>query len=141
MDEKPREEGSILGELKLLGEQLGTAVKALWESEESKHLRQEIAEGITEASRQIDTALKSAQESEAAKEFSTQVRGAVDKARETDVAEKIGEGLATGLHELNAQLNKLLSSWEVRKAAEPETPPPAADMETGTTPHPPDTEA
>jgi len=130
MSEEPRQEDTILGELKLFGEQLGTAVKALWESEESKNLRQEIAEGITEAGRQIDTALKSAQESEAAKEFSTQVRGAVDKARETDVADKIEAGLVTGLRELNAQLNKLLSSWDVRKAAEPGTPPPPPDTET-----------
>jgi signal recognition particle GTPase len=131
MTEEKRPEGDIMGELKLLGEQLATAVKALWESEESKNLRREIADGIHEAGRQIDTAFKSAQESEAAKDLSSTVRDTVEKARESDVAVKIQEGLVAGLRELNAQLDRVLKSSEVHEAAEPPAPPP---------PPPPDVE-
>lgn len=130
MTQEPKpEEGSILHELTVLGQQLGSAVKALWESEESKTLRADIAEGIAEVGRQIDTAVQSAQESEAAKEFSTQVRATVEKAREADVAEQIEQGLVSGLRELNTHLAKLVSSWDTGKAPEPEAPPPPPNAE------------
>jgi hypothetical protein len=111
---------AILQELESLGEQLATAVKSLWESEESRKLRQDIGEGFVELGRQIDTALKSAQESEAAKEFSEQVKETVGKARESDVAGKMERGLLTGLQELNAEISKLIDSMEAREPAEAE---------------------
>lgn len=123
MSEEQKPTSDVLDELKLFGQQLGTAVKSLWESEESRTLRKEISEGLNEAVREMDKAVKSVQESDAAKELSQQVRGTMDKARESDITDKIQQGLVSGLRDLNTELGKLLSSWETKKPAEPPTPP------------------
>ncbi len=121
-EQKPRSE--ILGEIESLGQKLATAVRSLWESEDSRRLRQEIAEGFAGLGRQIDTAIKSAQESEAARQFSAQVKETVDKARESDIAGKVEQGLVSGLRELNEQLAKLIASLEKKE-------PPQAGPEGG----------
>jgi phage-related protein len=120
MTEEQKPSSEILDELEALGQQLVTAVKSLWESEDSRKLRQEIGEGFAELGQQIDTAVKSAQESEAVQQFEEQVKETVDKARESDVAGKLEQGLATGLRELNEQISKLVGSPEGKTEAEPE---------------------
>jgi len=114
----------LMEELQSLGEEMATAIRALWDSEDSRKLRKEIGDGFVELGQQIDTAVKSAQESEAAKQFSTQVKETMDKARESDVAGKVEEGLVTGLRELNKELAKLVGSLESREKgeAQPEEP-------------------
>jgi hypothetical protein len=112
----------MLEELHSLGRQLSKAIRSLWESEESQKLRQEIGDGFVELGRQLDSAVKSAQESEAAQQFSEQVKETVEKARASDVASQLEEGLVTGLREMNAQLSKLIRSAESKDAGagEPE---------------------
>jgi hypothetical protein len=130
MSEEQKPTGDVWGELKLFGQQLGSAVKSLWDSDESRNLRKEISDGLAEAVREMDKAVKTVQESDAAKEFSQQVRGTVDKARESDIADKIEQGLVAGLRDLNTELSKLLSSWETKKPAEPPAPPAPPATET-----------
>ena len=118
-----QEAGSeMLEELHSLGRQLSEAVKSLWESDDSRKLRQDIGDGFVELGRQLDSAVKSAQESEAAKQFSEQVKDTVEKARASDIASQVEEGLVTGLREMNTQLSKLIRSLEPKepKADEPE---------------------
>jgi hypothetical protein len=123
MSEEQKPTSDVLDELKLFGQQLGSAVKSVWDSDESRNLRKEISDGLAEAVREMDKAVKTVQESDAAKEFSQQVRGTVDKARESDIADKIEQGLVAGLRDLNTELSKLLSSWETKKPAEPPAQP------------------
>ena len=87
----------VLGEIQSLGQQLAQAVKSLWESEESRELRQEIGDGFVGLGRQMEDAVKSAQDSEAVQKFEEQVKGTVSKARESDVATKLEQGLVSGL--------------------------------------------
>jgi hypothetical protein len=118
MTEEQKPSSEILTELDALGQQLVTAVKALWLSEDSRRLRQELADGFAELGEQMDTAVRSAQESEAAKEFRVQVQEAMDKARQTDLAGKLEQSLVVGLRELNEQLSSLISSVEDKADAE-----------------------
>ena len=118
MTEEKKGGGEILDQLNALGEQLATAVRALWESEDARKVRQEIGEGFVELGHQIDDAMQKAKESEAAKDFETKVKETVDKARESDVAEQVQEGLVTGLRQLNEELSKLVGSLSAREAAE-----------------------
>ena len=115
-EQKPAEEqqagDQLVDELQSLGHQLVTAVKALWDSEESRKLRQEIGDGFVKLGHQLDEAIKSAQESEAGQEFKESVKETVDKARESDVAGKVQENLVTGLQKLNAELGKMVDSLE-----------------------------
>jgi len=127
MTEEQKSDSGIMEELLALGQELTTAVKALWESEDSRKLRQEIGDGFVELGQQVDTAVKSAQESEAGQQFSEQVKGAMDKARESDLTAKLEESLVLGLRELNAGLSSLVSSMKTGAPAEGE---PAAEAET-----------
>jgi phage-related protein len=127
MTEGQKPESGLMGELYTLGRQLTTAVKALWESEDSRRLRQEIGDGFMDLGQQLDAAIKSAQDSEAAKQFSEQVKATVDKARESDVAGQVEDGLVTGLRELNAAISKLVSSLDAHTTP---SEPPAADSGT-----------
>jgi S-methylmethionine-dependent homocysteine/selenocysteine methylase len=108
--EEEKRDGGLVAELYALGSQLTAAVKSLWESEDSRRLRDEIGEGFMELGRQLDSAVKSAQDSETAKQFSEQVKDAVDKARDSEIVEQLEEGLVTGLRELNAAIAKLVDS-------------------------------
>jgi NAD dependent epimerase/dehydratase family enzyme len=114
--------GELLAEFQMLGQQLATAVKSLWESEDSRRLRQQLSEGFAQLGQTIDSTIKSAQESEAAKQFSEQVKETVDKARTSDVTDKVEQGILTGLRELNEQISKLVGSMEKKQATttEPE---------------------
>ena len=123
MSEEQKPTSDVLDELRLFGQQLGSAVKSLWDSDESRNLRKEISDGLAEAVQEMDKAVKDVRESDAAKDFGQQVRGTVDKARESDIVGQIQQGLVTGLRDLNAELGKLLSSRETKKPAEPPTPP------------------
>jgi soluble cytochrome b562 len=114
--EERKEGGQILDEIEALGQELSAAVKALWESEESRKLRQDLREGFIELGRQLDTAVKSAQESEAAKEFGEQMKDTLDKARSSDLAGKLEQGLVSGLRELNQEVSKLVDSLQEKDA-------------------------
>jgi hypothetical protein len=125
--EKNQASGEILDELESLGTQLVTAVRALWDSEESRKLRQEIGDGFVQLGHQVDEGIKSAQESEAAKEFKVQVQETVDKARQSEVAGKLQQNLISGLRQLNAELGKLVGSLEPKDEPVDEPEPPTED--------------
>jgi hypothetical protein len=118
--EEKKSGGEILDELNALGEQLATAVKALWDSEDARQVRQEIGDGFVELGHQVDEAMKTARESEAAKDFEIKVKQTMDKARESDVAGQVQEGLVTGLRQLNEELSKWLGSLTPSEAPEAE---------------------
>lgn len=110
MTEEKKPGGEIVDELHALGEQLVTAVKALWDSDDARKVRQEIGDGFVELSHQVDEAIQKTKESEATKEFETKVKETVDKARESDVAGQVQEGLVTGLRQLNDEMSKWVGS-------------------------------
>ena len=121
--EEPKPTGDVLDELEALGQQLTTALKTFWESEDSRKMRQDLREGFAQFGQELDEAVKSAQESEAAKQFGEQVKDTMDKARQSDVAGQIQQGLATGLRKMNEELSKLIVSLQEEEGTEapPET--------------------
>jgi hypothetical protein len=122
MTEEEKSGGEIVDELHALGEQLVTAVKALWDSEDARNVRQEIGDGFVELGHQVDDAIKTARDSEATKEFETKVKETVDKARESDVAGQVQEGLVTGLRQLNEEMSKWVGSLTPTEAPEADAP-------------------
>lgn len=120
-----RPKSNLVQELQVLGQELSAAVKSLWESEESRRLREEIGAGFVELGHQLDSAVKAAQESEATRQFQGQIKETVEKARESDLVDKIEEGLVSGLRELNVQISKLVDSL---------AGPPSSTRETGSEP-------
>ena len=122
MTEEQKPSGEIIDELHALGDQLVTAVKALWDSEDARSVRQEIGDGFVELGHQVDEAIKTAREGEATKEFEAKVKETVDKARESDVAGQVQEGLVTGLRQLNDEMSKWLGSLTPAEAPEADAP-------------------
>ena len=122
MTEEQKPSGEILDELQSLGEQLVTAVKALWDSEDARQVRQEIGDGFVELGNQVDQAIQTARDSEATKEFETKVKETVDKARESDVAGQVQDGLVTGLRHLNEEMSKWVGSLTPAEASEADVP-------------------
>jgi hypothetical protein len=125
MTEEQKPTGEILDELQALGEQLVTAVKALWDSDDARKVRQEIGDGFVELGNQVDEAIKTARDSEATKDFEAKVKETVDKARESDVAGQVQDGLVTGLRHLNQEMSKWVGSLTPTGA--PETTAPAGE--------------
>jgi hypothetical protein len=123
MTDEQKPTSDIVAELRKMGQQIGTAAKALWESDDSRSVRQEIREGLAEAGRQIDTAVRSFQESDAGHKIGTQVRQTVDKARDSDAAGKVEQGIVATLREVNRQLERTIGSW-TSQPTEPTPPPP-----------------
>ena len=123
MTEEKKPTNDILDELEALGNQLTTALKKLWESEESRKLRQDLRQGFVQLGQEIDDAVKTAQDSEAAKQFGEQVKDTVEKARQSDIAGKVEEGVTTGLRKMNEELSKIIASLE--DDAGDDTPPEA----------------
>ncbi len=122
MTEEQKSSGEIIDELQALGEQLVTAVKALWESEDARQVRQEIGDGFVELGNQVDEAINTARDSEATKEFEAKVKETVDKARESDVAGQVQDGLVTGLRHLNEEMSKWVGSLTPAEAPEADAP-------------------
>ncbi|NIQ92594.1 MAG: YtxH domain-containing protein [Deltaproteobacteria bacterium] len=122
MTEEQKSSGEIIDELQALGEQLVTAVKALWDSEDARQVRQEIGDGFVELGNQVDEAINTARDSEATKEFEAKVKETVDKARESDVAGQVQDGLVTGLRHLNEEMSKWVGSLTPAEAPEADAP-------------------
>jgi hypothetical protein len=134
MTEEKKPDSRLVEEFQALGQQLTTAVRAMWESEDSRRVRQEIGDGFLELGQQINAAVSTAQESEAAKQFGDQVKEAVDRARASDLTAEFERGMATGLHELNKGIASFLSSLE---STEPKAQKPVVeDAEAETDPGP-----
>ena len=125
--ESPAEEeqgtSPVFEEFQALGLELAGAFKTLWDHDDSVRLRHELRDGFTELGRQFDTAIQSASESETAQQFGEQIKETVDRARESDVAGKIEEGVLAGLRELNTQVSRFVDSVESTETAEAETEP------------------
>jgi hypothetical protein len=128
MTEEKKSGSDLVAELNALGQQLSAAIKALWESEESRQLRQEIGDGFVEVGRQVNSAVQSAQESETTQQIGEQVKEAMDKARESDLAAQLEEGLVIGLQDLNRGLSSLVKSMEPTAPAK-EAPQSEAEAE------------
>ncbi|MFC2030224.1 hypothetical protein ACFLWA_05790 [Chloroflexota bacterium] len=124
MTEEEKSGSELLDELFSLGQQLSTAVRGLWDSEDSRKLREEMEAGFLELGHQVEGAVKSAQESEAAQQLGVQVRETMEKARESDVASRLEEGLVQGLRELNEQVSKMVSPLESQPPEADETDAP-----------------
>jgi hypothetical protein len=107
---------SIADELTNLGEQLGAALKTLWESEERQELQEEISEGVRVLGDQIEQAVKTARESEALEEAKSDVLQAVENARKSGIVQDLRQGLVDVLQSINRELGRLLSEAEEKTA-------------------------
>jgi hypothetical protein len=125
MSEEPKVEGrSITEELSKLGQQMATAIKAAWESDDRKKLQAEILDGLQKFGDEVTEALDKAGKSETAQDLRVKAEKVATDVRTTGVAEDVRKGIISGLDVLNTELSKLVEKLEPK--AEPADQDPAA---------------
>lgn len=120
--------GDLFAELNQMGQKLGAAMQAAWESPKRKDLSEEVQEGLTEFSKQVDAAIKTARESKLGEEVRETAEKVVDEVRQSKVLDEIRDGLITGLKQVNAQLDKLLGRMTAKPADAPDAAAEAAEV-------------
>lgn len=113
----------VIEELKQLGQQIGRALKAAWESPERQELEQEVREGLRTLGEQVDEALRAAKERLEAEGIPEQAQKVITSVEKTPVVQEVRAALLTGLRALNQELSRLLRKEQPTEA----TPPPTEE--------------
>jgi hypothetical protein len=122
MSEEPKVENrSIVDELSKLGQQMASAIKAAWESDDRKKLQAEILDGLQKFGDEVTEALDKAGESETAKDLRVKAEKVATDVRATSVAEDVRKGIISGLDVLNVELSRLVEKLEPKAEPADET--------------------
>jgi len=120
-----------------LGQRLVSTARSAWQSEQRQELQQEITDGLRTVRDQlneaVDTARTSARNQNVGETVKEQVGKASETLRSNDLLDELRTGLATGLRELNEQLQRISERLERRgdtPTATAADPSPAADVTT-----------
>lgn len=132
INEETATEHRISDELARLGQQLTSAARTAWESDERRKLQGEITSGMQRLSQEISSAVSRANESEQAKELRTRAAKVAEDVQKTDVADEVRKGILVGLEAINRELGKLLERLE-SKPGEAEVVAPVTDTAAGET--------
>lgn len=130
MSEQKPNEDNLRREFESLGRNLVDAMRAAWESPESKRLRDEVVTGLND----LGTTLKKEADTLASSPAAQQVREGVEQVgerlRSTDVQTKVRGELLGALQTVNSELQKVIDRWMNDPSASPAQP--------GETPNPTD---
>jgi hypothetical protein len=96
----------IVSELNKLGENIGTLLKAIWDSDERKSFEREVAKGIEDFNKQIEKAAAQAKEDKTLKQAKQSVKEAWETAHGPQIVSEVGAGIAETLRALNQELAK-----------------------------------
>lgn len=111
--------GGIAEELKELGRQLTTAVKAVATSDEVRGLGLEIRDGLKTLTNEVDEAFDRVRERDEVQRVKQQAGSVVESFKRGEAQQEIRDELRDALHALNLRLQTLLERFQ----APPETPP------------------
>ncbi len=125
-------ERSIADELAKLGQQLASAAKTAWESEDRRRLQGEITTGVQRFGQEISAAVNKAAESDQARDFRTRATKVAEDVQKTDVVDELRKGILVGLEAINRELGKLLERLETTPG-EAEVVAPVTDTSGGET--------
>lgn len=113
------ESGSLAHELRTLGSQLETVVRAFLESNKAHSMQQELQKGVNE----LVQKLQSATTSEPVAEVSEKGKQLVEKALENPAVTEAHAKVVKGLSNLNEELRRMASSLAEDKHTNDNTPP------------------
>lgn len=114
--------GGIADELKELGRQLTTAIKAVATSEEVRGVGQEIRDGLKNIAREVDEAFDRVREREEVQRVKMQAGNVVESFKSGEATQEIREELRDALHALNLRLQALLERFQHRSDTPVEPP-------------------
>ena len=113
------ESGSLVHELRTLGSQLETVVRAFLESNRAHSMQQELQNGVNELVQKLQNATTSSSVAEASEKGKQIVEKAFDNPAVTEAHSKVVKGLSN----LNEELRKMANSLAEDKHTNDETPP------------------
>jgi uncharacterized coiled-coil DUF342 family protein len=113
------ESGSLAHELRTLGSQLETVVRAFLESNRAHSMQQELQKGVND----LVQKLQSATTSEPVVEVSEKGKQLVEKALENPAVTEAHAKVVKGLSSLNEELRKMATSLAEDKHTNDNTPP------------------
>ncbi|MFZ9857536.1 MAG: hypothetical protein ACO3F2_04285 [Roseiflexaceae bacterium] len=114
-----QESGSLAQELRTLGSQLETVVRAFLESNRAHSMQQELQKGVNE----LVQKLQSATTSEPVAEASEKGKQLVEKALENPAVTEAHAKVVKGLSNLNEELRKMATSLAEDKHSDDNTQP------------------
>jgi len=115
----------LVNELGRLGRKLIEVLETAWNSDQRRQIEQDLRSGLGNVADSLEAGLKDFSEQERTKEFigkaETMADNVGEKVRTSDAANELAKGLATGLHALADQLDRLAGEMrdaQARKAAD-----------------------
>ena len=116
--EKVGDREELTAQFQELGQRLVSTARSAWQSEQRQELQQEITDGLRTVRDQlneaVDTARTSARNQNVGETVKEQVGKASETLRSNDLLDELRNGLATGLRELNEQLQRISERLERR---------------------------
>ena len=101
----------LVEELGRLGRKFVELLETAWNSDQRRQIEQDLRNGLAGVSESLETGLKDLSEKEKTKEVVGKAEEVADtvgeKVRTSDVANELARGLASGLHTLADELDKL----------------------------------
>ena len=113
-------EGEIADELKRFGKQLHSTAKTAWESEERHQLEAEIVSGLNALANEIERTLRECRASPESEVLEAKAREVKEKAQSGELGTEVRTAFLQVLRQINAELERLQSSWSSEEKAEEE---------------------
>lgn len=110
--ESAPQQPDLTTEMRILGQNLGRALRAVAESEEAKRFQEDLTDGLRELKVQVDALLKEVTEGE----FRRKVEKQVESTRLDEFVSDIASGLASALQELNSAISRAVDEAERKRA-------------------------
>lgn len=98
----------LAGEFRDLGNNLKNIFQKAWETAERRKLQQEIETGLDELGKSLNQAFNEIKDSPAGQQFKEDARDLHDRVRSGEVETKVRSELLSILHQVNAELNKVV---------------------------------
>ena len=103
----------LVDELNRLGRKLMEVVDTAWNSDQRRQIQEEIRTGLNRVAESLESGIKEVSEKEQTMEVigkaSDVADDVVEKVRDSEIANEIAAGLATGFRTLGDQLDKIAS--------------------------------
>lgn len=105
----PNSSEDLTDEFRNLGNNLKNFFQNAWESAERRKLQQEIETGLDELGKSLNQAFNEIKESPAGQQLKEDARDLHDRVRTGEVETKVRSELLTILHQVNAELQKVVA--------------------------------
>lgn len=112
MSENQPEEESLRQEFEALGKNLIEALRSVWETPESRRLREEMTDSLAELGITLKREAESLANSPAAQQARQSVEQVGEKLRAPEVHQKVRTELISALQNLNQELQKVIERWQ-----------------------------